>query len=110
MKSLRVKKSKTNNFTFPKCLTGMQGLDEITTGGIPKNRPTLLLGNTGCGKTVMAIEFLVNGIVKFNEPGVFMAFEEKPDELIMNVESFGYDMNSLIAHNKIYLEHVQVNP
>ena len=65
----KVNKSKTSNFKFPKSLTGIQGLDDITTGGIPKNRPTLLLGNTGCGKTIMAMEFLVNGIVMFNEPG-----------------------------------------
>lgn len=68
MKPLRVKKSDKNNFKFPKSPTGIQGLDEITNGGLPKNRPTLLLGNTGSGKTTMAIEFLVNGIEMFDEP------------------------------------------
>lgn len=103
------KKLKATNFIFPKSLTGIQGLDEITTGGLPKNRPTLLLGNTGCGKTIMAMEFLVNGIAMLNEPGVFMAFEEKTEELIVNVNSLGYDLNKRLAENKIYLEHVQVN-
>ena len=102
-------KSKASNFKFPKSLTGIQGLDDITTGGLPKNRPTLLLGNTGCGKTIMAMEFLVNGIVMFNEPGVFMAFEEKTDELVVNVKSLGYDLDKHIADNKIYLEHVQIS-
>lgn len=77
MKPQRVSKSKANTFKFPKCPTGIKGLDEIITGGVPKNRPALLLGNTGCGKTIMAMEFLVNGIEMFDEPGVFMAFEEK---------------------------------
>lgn len=106
---LKVNKSKTSNFIFPKSLTGIQGLDDITTGGIPKNRPTLLLGNTGCGKTIMAMEFLVNGIQMFDEPGVFMAFEEKTDELVVNVKSLGYDLNTHLANNKIYLEHIQIS-
>ncbi|MES2397189.1 MAG: circadian clock protein KaiC [Bacteroidota bacterium] len=105
---LKVKKLKATNLKFPKSLTGIQGLDEITTGGLPKNRPTLLLGNTGCGKTVMAMEFLVNGIVLFNEPGVFIAFEEKADELAMNAKSLGYDLDKLRSANKIYLEHVNL--
>ena len=106
---LKSNKSKASNFIFPKSLTGIQGLDEITSGGLPKNRPTLLLGNTGCGKTIMAMEFLVNGIVKFNEPGVFMAFEEKTEELIVNVHSLGYELNKHLAENKIYLEHISIN-
>lgn len=105
---LKVNKSKTSNFIFPKALTGIQGLDEITIGGIPKNRPTLLLGNTGCGKTIMAMEFLVNGIEMYNEPGVFMAFEEKTDELVDNVKSLGYDLNTHLSENNIYLEHVHL--
>ena len=105
----RIIKSKTSNFKFPKSITGIQGLDDITTGGLPKHRPTLLLGNTGCGKTIMAMEFLVNGIVMLNEPGVFMAFEEKTDELAVNVKSLGYDLDKHLSENKIYLEHVQVS-
>lgn len=104
-------KANTSNkspFTFPKTLTGIQGLDDITSGGLPKNRPTLVLGSAGCGKTIMAMEFLVNGIVRFNEPGVFLAFEEKPEELILNVRSLGYDLDKKLAANKIYLEHLQI--
>ncbi len=100
---------KTTNFKFPKSLTGIQGLDDITTGGLPKNRPTLLLGNTGCGKTIMAMEFLVNGITMYNEPGVFIAFEEKTDELVVNVKSLGYDLEKHIADKKLHMEYVQIS-
>jgi len=106
---LKSDKSKASDFTFAKSLTGIQGLDDITMGGLPKNRPTLLLGNTGCGKTIMAMEFLINGIVIFDEPGVFMAFEEKAEELIVNVNSLGYDLKKHISENRLYLEHVQIN-
>jgi circadian clock protein KaiC len=102
------KKSKKLKFKFPKSLTGIAGLDEITTGGLPKNRPTLLLGNTGCGKTIMAMEFLINGAIMANEPGVFMAFEEKAEELALNVKSLGYDLEAHIAKKNVYLEHVQI--
>lgn len=105
----KVNRSKTSNLKFPKSPTGIQGLDDITTGGLPKNRPTLLLGNTGCGKTVMAMEFLVNGIELFDEPAVFMTFEEKPDELIMNVNSLGFNLNKYISNSKMYLEHVHID-
>jgi circadian clock protein KaiC len=101
--------NKTSTLKLSKSLTGIHGLDDITTGGIPRNRPTLLLGNTGCGKTIMAVEFLVNGITLFDEPGVFMAFEEKTEELTANVRSLGYDLSTYVASNKIYLEHVQIN-
>ena len=105
---MSVSKSKKSRFKFPKSPTGIQGLDDITMGGLPKNRPTLLLGNTGCGKTILAMEFIVNGIVLYNEPGVFMAFEEKTDELVVNVKSLGYDLTRHIEENKLYLEHVQI--
>ena len=103
------KSDKSKASHFPKTLTGIQGLDEITTGGLPRNRPTLLLGNTGCGKTIMAIEFLINGIVQFNEPGVFIAFEEKIDELVVNVNSLGFDLNKHVTENKLHLEQVRIN-
>ena len=102
------KKARTSNSKFPKSITGIQGLDVITNGGIPKNRPTLVLGNTGCGKTIMAMEFLVHGIELFNEPAVFMSFEEKTDELEMNVRSLGFDLEKHLANNKIYLEYVHI--
>jgi circadian clock protein KaiC len=107
MKQRIVNKSKV--FQFPKSPTGILGLDEITSGGIPKNRPTLLLGNTGCGKTLLAMEFLVKGIEIYDEHSVFMSFEENKDELVMNVRSLGYDLDSHIANNKIYIEQVLIN-
>jgi len=110
MKPKEGTKPGTGNFKFPKSPTGIQGLDEITTGGLPKNRPTLLLGDAGCGKTIMAMEYLVNGIVKFGEPAVFMAFEEKKDELVLNVKSVGFDLDTHLANNKLYIEHVEINP
>jgi len=109
MKTPNVQKSATSNFKFPKSVTGMQGLDEITFGGLPKNRSTLLLGNTGCGKTIMAMEFLVNGIALFDEPAVFLAFEEKKDDLLLNLKSMDYDLETLIADNKMYIEQVRIS-
>jgi len=103
------KNAKNADFKFPKSLTGIQGLDDITTGGLPKNRPTLLMGNTGCGKTIMAMEFLVNGIEMYDEPGVFIAFEEKTDELVVNVKSLGYNVDGHIAGNKMHVEYVHIN-
>jgi circadian clock protein KaiC len=93
MKQVKGDKSKTNSFRFPKSQTGIPGLDEMTNGGIPKNRPTLVLGNTGCGKTIFAMEFLINGIEMFDEPGVFMAFEEQTNELVQNVKSLNYNLS-----------------
>ncbi|HEY8734123.1 MAG TPA: ATPase domain-containing protein, partial [Puia sp.] len=104
-----VTKSKASGPKLSKSPTGIGGLDDITMGGLPKNRPTILLGNTGCGKTIMAMQFLVNGIIQFDEPGIFMAFEENTEELIANVKSLGYNLNAQITNNKIYLEHVQIN-
>ncbi|MGZ6555009.1 MAG: circadian clock protein KaiC [Bacteroidia bacterium] len=105
----KIKRSKTSNFKFPKSITGIQGLDVITNGGIPKNRPTLIVGNAGCGKTIMAMEFLIRGIELFNEPAVFMTFEEKTEELVLNVRSLGFDIKKHLADNKMYLEYVKVN-
>ncbi len=110
MKKLKEDKPKTSSFIFPKSLTGIQGLDDITTGGIPQNRPTLLLGNTGCGKTIMAMQFLINGIEMFNETGVFITFEEKTDELVLNVGSFDFDLNTHLTNNKLYIEHIHIIP
>lgn len=106
---MAVAKLKSSNKMFPKAITGIKGLDVVTNGGIPKNRPTLLLGNTGCGKTIMAMEFLVRGIELFDEPAVFMSFEEKKDELELNVKSLGFDLQKQIAANKILVEHVQIS-
>lgn len=94
---------------LPKAPTGIQGLDEITGGGLPKGRPTLICGGAGCGKTLLAMEFLVRGAMEFDEPGVFITFEESTDDLIMNVASLGFDLNDLIAHKKIVLDFVYVD-
>lgn len=92
---------------FPKAFTGIKGLDVITNGGIPKSRPTLLLGNAGCGKTIMAMEFLVQGIRMFNETGVFLSFEENPEELETNVRTLGFDLHKQVADHKLYIEHIR---
>lgn len=91
-----------------KCLTGVTGLDQITEGGLPKGRPTLVCGSAGCGKTVLAMEFLVRGATEFNEPGVFMAFEETDKELSQNVASMGFDLPALCAHKKLFVDYVRV--
>src|SRR5450830_1751903 len=91
-----------------KAPTGIQGLDEITGGGIPKGRPTLVCGGAGCGKTLLAMEFLVRGATQFNEPGVFMAFEETAKDLTQNVASLGFDLKDLVARKKIVLDFVYI--
>lgn len=103
--------SKGNN-TFPTLLkspTGIVGLDEITTGGLPKGRPTLVCGEAGSGKTLLSIEFIIRGATEFNEPGVFMAFEERADELVANVASLGFDLNKLRDENKVRIDHVHID-
>jgi circadian clock protein KaiC len=93
---------------LPKCLTGIQGLDEITGGGLPRGRPTLVCGGAGCGKTLLAAEFLVRGAVQFGELGVFMAFEETEKELKANVASLGFDLAGLIRRKKIVIDYVHL--
>jgi circadian clock protein KaiC len=94
--------------TLPKTLTGIHGLDEITGGGLPSGRPTLVCGSAGCGKTLLAIEFLVRGATQFDEPGVFLAFEETPEELTQNVRSLGFDLDALVEQNKLSVDYVHV--
>ena len=91
-----------------KAPTGIQGLDEITGGGLPKGRPTLVCGSAGCGKTLLAMEFLVRGATQFNETGVFMAFEETAKDLTENVASLGFDLKDLVAHKKIAVDCVYI--
>lgn len=93
---------------LPKSPTGIIGLDQITEGGIPEGRPTLICGGAGCGKTLFSMEFIVRGAMEFNEPGVFMAFEEKADELTMNVASLGFDLEKLQADKLVKLDHVYI--
>ncbi|WP_448699807.1 circadian clock protein KaiC [Mucilaginibacter sp. AW1-3] len=95
-------------YHLPKTPTGITGLDQITGGGIPKGRPTLICGEAGSGKTLMSIEFIVRGAVEYNEPGVFMAFEEKAEELEMNVASLGFDLKKLQEEKKIRIDHVHI--
>ena len=92
----------------PRCRTGIKGLDEVTNGGLPLGRPTLVCGSAGCGKTLLATEFLVRGATDFAEPGVFMTFEEKPEDLATNVLSLGFDLPKLISQKKLSIDHVKV--
>lgn len=106
-------KTKENSFkkeSIGKVQTGIAGFDEITLGGLPQGRATLICGNTGCGKTVFGMEFLVRGAIQYNEPGVFIAFEEKKEDLAKNVASLGFDLNTLEKQNKIAIDYIQINP
>ena len=93
---------------LPKALTGIAGLDDLTLGGLPAGRPTLLCGAAGCGKTLFAMTFLVNGATRFDEHGVFMSFEERAADLAANVASLGYDVDGLIAAGKMAIDYVRV--
>ena len=88
--------------------TGVSGFDEITRGGLPAGRPTLICGSAGAGKTLFAMEFLIRGATLFNQPGVFMSFEESDQELATNVASLGFDLDQLSADNKLTLDHVAI--
>lgn len=98
-----------DNITLHKTPTGISGLDEITYGGLPSGRPTLICGSAGCGKTLFSLEFIVRGALQFNEPGVFMAFEEKAHELATNVSSLGFDLRKLEADKLIKLDYVHID-
>jgi circadian clock protein KaiC len=91
-----------------KSLTGIPGMDEITGGGLPQGRPTLVAGGAGCGKTLFAMEFLVNGATRYDEPGVFVSFEENAEELAQNVVSLGFDLKKLSKQKKLIIDHVRV--
>jgi circadian clock protein KaiC len=102
------KKSEFQRKALPKSPTSIQGLDEITGGGLPKGRPTLICGGAGCGKTLFAMEFIVRGATQFNEPGVFISFEETEKDLTANVASLGFDLDTLVKHKKIWLENIRI--
>ena len=103
-----VRKKAVKQEGLEKCPTGIAGLDEITGGGLPKGRPTLVVGSAGSGKTLLSMEFLINGATKFNEPGVFVAFEETAEELSKNVASLGFDVQALVAKKKLAVDYVYI--
>lgn len=106
--SRRSRRTAQSVTSLPKSASGIRGLDDITGGGLPTGRPTLVCGSAGCGKTLFAMEVLVRGATEHNEPGVFMSFEEKAEELTQNVRSLGFDLNKLIAQKKLFIDHVHV--
>ena len=98
----------TSTPTLPKARTGIAGFDDVTFGGLPAGRPSLVCGAAGCGKTLFAVTALVNGATLFGEPGVFMSFEERAQDLAANVASLGYDLDALMAEGKLAIDHVRV--
>ncbi len=108
-KSLSNQRSARNGLPLlPKAPTGISGLDEVTGGGFPRGRPTLICGPAGCGKTLLAMEFLVRGVTDFGEAGVFVAFEESAEDLVANVASLGFDLPQLEADGHLVIDHVNV--
>jgi circadian clock protein KaiC len=101
-------KKKADAPSLPKAATGIAGLDEITGGGLPRGRPTLICGAAGSGKTLLAMDFFVRGAAELDEPGVFMAFEERAEELTQNVRSLGFDLDDLAERKKLVLDHVHI--
>jgi circadian clock protein KaiC len=93
-----------------KAPTGITGLDEVTLGGLPRGRATLICGAAGCGKTMLAVEFLVNGVRDYGEPGVFVAFEETKDELVVNAASLDFNLDKLVRQGKLAIDHVHIDP
>ncbi|WP_018899493.1 circadian clock protein KaiC [Rhizobium sp. 2MFCol3.1] len=93
-----------------KSRTGIEGFDELTLGGLPTGRPTLVCGTAGCGKTLFASTFLLKGARDFDEPGVFVTFEERPSDIISNVASLGFEVDRLIEEGKVYIEHISIDP
>lgn len=101
-------KAAKENRSLPKAPTGIEGLDDITRGGFPRGRPTLVCGSAGAGKTLLAMEFLVRGATEYNDPGVFMAFEETAAELTQNVRSLGFDLDELTKEKKLAIDFVRI--
>jgi circadian clock protein KaiC len=102
-----VKKKHTVDF-LEKCPTGIRGLDDITKGGLPKGRPTLICGSAGCGKTLFSMEFLMRGVMNYNEPGVFITFEETPEDLAKNFASLGFDLHDMVSRGLIATDHIKI--
>ncbi len=108
MAARKAGKTRFSSANLPKCPSGIRGLDEVTGGGLPRGRPTLVAGAAGCGKTLFSIEFLIRGVLDYGEPGVFMAFEETAEELARNVASLGFDLAELAARKKLVVDYVSV--
>jgi len=102
------KNSAPSHLALAKSPTGIRGLDEITLGGLPRGRPTLVCGRAGCGKTLFAVEFLVHGAIDYDDPGVFIAFEETEEDLTKNVASLGYDLADLSRRKKLTIDYIRV--
>jgi len=112
MKTTNSTKQKTKNrtlLTLQKTPTGISGLDEVTGGGLPKGRPTLVCGEAGSGKTMLSVEFIVRGAMQFDEPGVIMTFEERAAELAVNVASLGFDLEKLQKDGRIKIDYVHIS-
>src|SRR6202047_4892701 len=96
--------------TLEKSLTGIRGFDEITKGGVPKGRPTIVCGGPGCGKTMFALKFLVRGAMQYKEPGGLVTFEKTAEEMTKNVASLGFDLKDLEGRKKLFMDYVRVEP
>jgi len=104
-------KRKTAEFTsLPKAPTGIPGLDEVSFGGLPRGRTTIVCGGPGCGKTMLGLEFVVRGAMQYNEPGVVLAFEETVGEMTRNVASLGFDLDGLVRRKKLFMEYIHIEP
>ncbi|MCX6690530.1 MAG: AAA family ATPase [Methanoregula sp.] len=103
-------KARKQILVLEKCPTGILGLDDITDGGFPKGRPTLICGGAGSGKTLIAMEFLARGALDHGEPGVYITFEERKDDLVKNFASLGLDLEELIRKKKLIIDQIQINP
>ena len=101
-------KAKHDVAVLEKCPTGIRGLDEITMGGLPRGRPTLICGGAGAGKTLFAMQFLVRGATDYGEPGVFMTFEETPEDLAKNFISLGFDLQDMMSRGLIATDYVRI--
>src|SRR3954471_14944088 len=107
-RNIRPERESAIRQALPKAPTGITGFDDVTGGGLPRGRPTLVAGGPGCGKTLFGLEFLMNGAVQFDEPGVFVTFEETPKDLELNVRSLGYDLARLVKTRRIAIEYIRV--
>lgn len=93
-----------------KSLSGIAGLDEITHGGLPAGRTTLICGRAGTGKSLLSLEFVYRGASQYDEPGVFVSFEEKPENILQNAASFGWELDSLVKNEKLIVHHIPIQP